>query len=237
MCKIAILIPCYNEELRLDLQSVDTLIDHSDLQIYFVNDGSTDKTVEVISKIIAQYPTRCTLLDYSKNSGKANAVYTAINAINNQNSYDYIGYFDADFSTPATEIIRLKEEVKQLQPSLLIGSRILLLNSGIKRKFYRHIIGRVIVTLINFKFKLGIYDTQCGAKFFSSKIISEGFDTPFNTSWLFDVELFIRLKKKGLLEHGREVPIFNWRDVEGSKLTWKSVFKIVRELTLLFRKY
>ncbi|MEN9336901.1 MAG: hypothetical protein RLZZ500_1888 [Bacteroidota bacterium] len=237
MCKIAIIIPCYNEELRIDIQPVEFLIHNSDLQIYFVNDGSTDKTVAVLSKIIGQHPTRCTLIDYSQNSGKANTVFKAINEINSLNTFEYIGYFDADFSTPASEIIRLSEEVKHQKPSLLIGSRILLLNSGIKRKFYRHVIGRIIVTLINLKFKLGIYDTQCGAKFFSSQLIPIGFDKPFNTSWLFDVELFIRLRKKGLLEHGREVPIFNWRDVEGSKLSWKSIFKIFKELITLFRKY
>ena len=118
-----------------------------------------------------------------------------------------------------------------------MGSRVLLLNSGIKRKYHRHIIGRAIITLINLKFKLGIYDTQCGSKLFSKDIIPKAFNKPFYTSWLFDVEIFIRLQKQNLLIHGIEIPIYNWKDVEGSKLVWKTGFKILKELYLLNKKY
>ena len=216
---------------------MEYLVIHSDIDVYFANDGSKDNTVGVVNSIITDYPQRCFLIDYKENTGKANTIYNAVNLLNSQNKYDFIGYFDADFSTPSTEIIKLVHELSLRQCQFLLGSRILLLNSGIKRKHYRHIIGRVIITLINLKFTLGIYDTQCGAKLFSKQIIPEAFDVPFNTSWLFDVEIFIRLQKKNLLQYGVELPISNWKDVDGSKLGFATGFKIIKELYMLVKKY
>jgi dolichyl-phosphate beta-glucosyltransferase len=95
----------------------------------------------------------------------------------------------------------------------------------------------VIITMINTRFKLGIYDTQCGAKLFVSETIREAFQTPFKTSWLFDVEIFVRLKKRDLLKTGREIPIYDWKDIDGSKLGWKTGFKIMKELYLLSKNY
>lgn len=233
MQKVAIIIPCYNEAKRLDYKNVEHLILHSDLDIFFANDGSKDNTVEIINSIINKYCGRCFLIDFKENSGKANTIYKAINQIKQENKYDFIGYFDADFSTSSSELIKLVSELKKSGKKFIIGSRILLLNSGIKRKYYRHIIGRIILTVINVKHKLGIYDTQCGVKIFSKEIIKEVFNKPFKTKWLFDVEIFIRLKEKNLLQFGKEFPICDWKDVEGSKLGFLSSLRILREIGII----
>ena len=237
MQKIAIIIPCYNEEKRLEEPSLLELLNDSSVTLYLANDGSKDNTLEIITSFSLKNAERCFVINYSQNSGKANTIFKAVNEVVATGKYDYIGYFDADFSTPSSEILRLIRESNSRKCEFLIGSRILLLNSGINRKYHRHIIGRVILTLINLKFRLGVYDTQCGAKIFSRNIIPKAFDKPFYTSWLFDVEIFIRLKKLDLLKLGAEIPIYNWRDVDGSKLGFKTGFKIVKEMYLLVRKY
>ena len=237
MQKIAIIIPCYNEEKRLKEALLTALIEGCQADIYLANDGSTDHTLDIIEGFSKQHPNRCFVIHYPQNQGKANTIFKAANALLENDAYSYIGYFDADFSTPPSEIIRLVEETQKHSYQFLFGSRILLLNSGIQRKFYRHIIGRIIITMINVKFSLGIYDTQCGSKIFSKEIIREAFAAPFYTSWLFDVEIFVRLKKRDLLKTGREIPIYNWKDIEGSKLGWKTGFKILKELYLLTKNY
>ena len=118
-----------------------------------------------------------------------------------------------------------------------IASRVQLLNSGIERKPIRHIIGRIVITIINFKEKLGIYDTQCGAKFFKKNILIQVLDKPFYTSWLFDIEIFLRLRKLNFLSLGKELPINNWKDIDGSKLSWKSAFQIINQIYIIFKKY
>jgi len=235
MQKVALIIPCYNEEFRINEKEIFSLISITNATIYFANDGSTDNTSGVIEKICSTYPDRCFLLNYNKNEGKAAVIYKSMNTITDNYSYDYVGYFDADFSTPPEEIKRLIDIITTSEYKFVIGSRILLLNAVIQRKWYRHLIGRVILTLINFKHKLEIYDTQCGAKLFSSEIIKEAFDKPFKTSWLFDTEILIGLKKKDLLKTGKEIPLNFWADYGGSKLGWMSSFKILKELYTILK--
>lgn len=237
MQKVAIVIPCYNEEKRLQENLVDELVAVTDCDIYFANDGSKDSTLQLLQRISAKHPERCFVISFEENQGKAATIFNSVNQLLERNSYGFIGYFDADFSTPVDEVKRILDQTKRSESEFFLGSRVMVLNSGIKRNTHRHIIGRMIITLINFRFKLGIYDTQCGAKLFSEKMLRASFQQPFVTSWLFDVEIFIRLKQKNLLQFGKEIPIYNWRDVEGSKLGWKTAFKIVRELFRLVKKY
>lgn len=237
MQKIAILIPCYNEEKRLDGLSFEKLLQSTTADIFFVNDGSTDNTLDVVSVLASKSIGRCQVIDYPQNEGKAKAVYKAVNYVLEKNGYDYVGYLDADFSTPVSEVIRIIEELNSRRPSFIFGSRILVLNSVINRKLYRHIIGRTIVTFINLRFRLGIYDTQCGAKFFDTTIAKGAFTDPFVTSWLFDVEIFVRLKRANLLGGGIEFPLRKWTDVEGSKLNFGTSAKILKEIYKLFKTY
>ncbi len=236
MQKIALLIPCYNEEFRLQENHVASLLEETTIAIYFLNDGSTDNTGTIIEKICNQYPNNCLNINYKKNEGKAAVLYKSIREISTTHNYDYIGYFDADFSTPPTEIKRLVNSIITSNYQFVIGSRILLLNANIKRRWYRHIIGRIILTLINFKHHLDIYDTQCGAKIFSKEIIDCAFEQPFKTSWLFDTEIFIRLKQSNVLQKGKEIPLEEWTDYGGSKLSWKSSFKILKELLIILKE-
>lgn len=237
MQKIAIIIPCYNEEKRLKESSLLELIQNTSATIFLANDGSKDQTLALIEKFASQHSQRVCVINYSENQGKANTIYKSVNHILGKKEFNFIGYFDADFSTPSSEVIRMIKELDNNEASFIFGSRVLLLNSQIERKRYRHIIGRIIVTIINTRFGLGVYDTQCGAKIFSTETASIAFSSSFFTSWLFDVEVFIRLRKKGLLNFGKEFPLKQWKDIEGSKLSWKTGFKILRELNLLMRKY
>ena len=129
MQKVAIIIPCYNEERRLNYKNIEPLLLNSTIDVYFANDGSKDNTLEIINSIIANQKQRLHLINFTENSGKANTIFKAINQIHQQDKYDFIGYFDADFSTPSDEIIRLVDEISKRKCEFLIGSRILLLNS------------------------------------------------------------------------------------------------------------
>jgi len=238
MPSLAIIIPCYNEEVRLKRVSIEKLVEGlDDATLIFVNDGSRDNTLAVLSDLAAQFPDRISIISFQKNEGKAKAIAKGVRQVIDTRSFVYIGYMDADFSTPVAEFIKLYTIIREQRASFVFGSRIKKLNSGINRKAFRHIAGRVISTLIDLHFKLGIYDTQCGAKIFSSEVVSAVFDSPFYCNWLFDVEIFIRLKKKGLLSGGIEQPLQGWKDIGGSKISLKTLPAICGELVTLARRY
>jgi dolichyl-phosphate beta-glucosyltransferase len=236
MQEIAIIIPCYNEEKRISKDFIAKLLNNCAIDLYLCNDGSTDNTLAVIDEIADSNADKCFVIHKERNSGKANTIYNAVNEVLKKEKYTHIGYFDADFSTPVNEVIRLVDIQRNNPKTFILGSRILLLNTKIERKRYRHIIGRIIVTLVNLKFKLGVYDTQCGAKLFPTHIAKVAFATPFDTAWLFDIEILIRLKRNNMLILGTEVPLLTWKDINGSKLTWKTGFKIIKELIIVNSK-
>lgn len=205
-----------------------------EVQFYFVNDGSTDNTEDVLLQI--QQSSTAKIIFSKKNHGKAEAIRKGlIAAIDDQ--HKIVGYLDADLSTELNEFLRLKNVLDEKQLDIVLGSRIKKIDTVIERSFFRHIIGRVIATIIDQKFKLGVYDTQCGAKIFRSAIVRETLVKSFYTKWFFDVELLLRIKKQNNIFAAKEIPLSKWQNVQNSKLSILSFPSVLKDLFMLFYKY
>lgn len=235
------IIPCYNEEKRLKVtEFLENIPQHPCLKIIFVDDGSRDKTREVLANICSQIPHQAQLLSLSQNAGKANAVYQGIQKALSTTS-EYIGYLDADLAVSIDEFMRVATVAMQEEKRFVFGARWRRLDSDINRKLHRHLLGRVYATLASNVLDLPVYDTQCSAKVIESQLAKEIFNQPFQTNWSFDVELFFRIKKilgkKEMIRISREVPLDRWVDVEGSKVTWKAGLKAFVDLLKLKKHY
>jgi len=236
MSSFAIIIPCYNEEKRLNKAAFNLFLQsHTDIRFYFVNDGSNDSTVKIIGDF---FPSdKIEIINLSTNSGKGEAVRQGITHVLNSHPPKYIGYLDADLSTSLEEFYRLCIYATEKDADFIFGSRIKMLGSEIKRSFLRHIIGRLIVTLLDKKFRLGYYDTQCGAKLFKSEILHSVMNEPFSTKWFFDIELFLRLKEKNQEYVGIEYPLKNWKNIKDSKINLLSFPSVIKEIFILLSKF
>ena len=71
MANTCIIIPCYNEEKRLPCEEVVDFISKNDVHFTFVNDGSSDNTIQILNSMKEQYPKKIRVLDNGKNKGKA----------------------------------------------------------------------------------------------------------------------------------------------------------------------
>lgn len=203
--------------------------------LIFVNDGSSDNTIDCLLKIKSAIPTQVSIIELQKNCGKGEAVRQgALYAV--QCNFNYIAYLDADLATDQNEFTRLAKLIHPTRP-IIIGSRIKKADTKIIRSAFRHFIGRGIATLVDLKYKLGVYDTQCGAKIFNASILKDTIEKPFYTAWLFDVEILLRIRagNKDLALH--EEPLKIWKDDGNSKLNLLSMPLICKELFLLFIKY
>ena len=235
MSSFAIIVPCYNEERRLNTSAfLQFSSSHPEIHFYFVNDGSSDKTFSVLKEMQDQSES-IFLIDLAKNYGKGEAIRRALMKLSSQ--YIYIGYLDADLSTSIEEFYSLYQKLRGKTVSVIFGSRIKKADTVINRSYARHLIGRSIATIIDKRFNLGCYDTQCGAKIFSSAILKNIIQQPFFTKWFFDVELFLRIKKEYGQINALEVPLSVWLNVKGSKLNVLSFPSVLRELFLLLTKY
>lgn len=240
----SLVVPCYNEELRLPLDEVRALaLGDPALHVFLVDDGSTDGTFRLFERARDELgASRVTAHRMAKNSGKAEAVRYGM-----QTSLDrgatIVGYADADFATPAAEILRLLGLLEMGPYEVVLASRVLRLGTDIQRSPTRHVLGRVFATLASRTLDANVYDTQCGAKWFrASASLTHAIATPFGSRWVFDVELLGRLlgrfgDEPHLPESAfLEVPVRAWKDVSGSKLRFPSMANSLAELGRLWLK-
>lgn len=220
--RTVVVVPCFNERARLDVERFRDFVEREpDTEVLFVDDGSTDGTGALLRDVTAASE-GLFLLSLPENRGKAEAVRQGI-LHGLDAGADFIGYWDADLSTPLDEVPRLTAHL-QANPALLavIGSRVMLLGRRIERNPWRHYVGRVFATGASLALGLPVYDTQCGAKLFrATDAVRSAFSTPFSDRWVFDVELIGRITDAAGGAPGdvvHEWPLTEWRDVEGSKV-------------------
>ena len=219
-----IVVPCYNEAARLDLDAFLRFDAQGHPQRFlFVNDGSTDETIDLLDSLARRRPARFGIENLSCNSGKAEAVRRGVLRAMDEGA-PLVGFWDADLATPLDvipEFCRLFDADPELE--IVLGSRVRLLGRRIERRATRHYLGRGFATAASLVLGLPVYDTQCGAKLFRA---GEGmrslFAVPFRSRWIFDVELLARLirRRKAVgeasVERGiYEYPLPEWRDVAG----------------------
>ena len=108
---LSIIVPCFNEEEALpffheEASKVLKELDE-DYELILVNDGSKDKTLEVM-KQLAKKDKKTIYLSFSRNFGKESAMYAGLcNA-----SGDYIGFIDADLQHPPVLMKKMLEALK-----------------------------------------------------------------------------------------------------------------------------
>ena len=241
--KTVIVIPCYNEEKRLPVETLLSVVEkYDDIELLFVNDGSNDQTISVLAKLTAQN-NRCKLLDLPQNVGKAEAVRQGIlHAINNStHENQLVGFYDADMSTPFDDVIKMKNELVIHNYFMITGCRIKRMGGDVQRRYLRFLFGRIFATSAASILKLPVYDTQCGAKVFQTEIAEEIFKDSFVSNWLFDIELFARIINgyghEIALQKIIEYPLSAWVDVRGSKLGLKDIIRQPINLFKIKNKY
>lgn len=235
-----IVIPCYNEFDRFDVESFEFFCKQSNnIFFYLVNDGSKDSTLSLLNQISKKFQ-NVSVINLEINKGKAEAVRTGILCAYKTGKFSFIGFWDADFSVSLKELLRLRKKFMD-NYVFVFGSKIKKLDATIIRKKYRYYLGRLFAMVISTMFKIEAYDTQCGAKIFHKDIIPFLFDEPFQSRWFFDVELFIRLKKKfnseWLKTNCFELPVNSCIDKGGSKFKFKDFLMAPVEIFKLYLKY
>ena len=232
---VGVVIPCYNEEERLlSKEFIDYIDENSGYHLCFVNDGSKDKTLEVLNNLQKGREDFITVYDCEKNGGKAEAVRLGMLHMAQKEDLDYIGFLDADLSTDLADFDDLVKTIQTSHFKIVSGSRISRMGANITKESARKIISMTINFIIRKILKMDFKDTQCGAKIFSKDVIKIAFGEKFVTQWIFDVEIFKRMSIHFGLKRAKELlceqPLKRWIHADGSKLSMKDSIKIVMQL-------
>lgn len=229
---ITIVVPAYNEEIRmpsmldatLDYLNTWSIENNITFEILIVDDGSTDATLEVATNYMISNKDNIRVLKLLLNQGKGEAVKAGVLRSNGK----YILMADADGATDIKALPKLYDSLKNVENDGLgvaIGSRAHLENKAIAtRAFYRTILMRGFHIAIMLLISRSIKDTQCGFKFFTRTAAKKLFSGLHLKRWAFDVELIYRAERFQIPM--KEVAV-NWQEIEGSKLI-RTKFDIIK---------
>jgi glycosyltransferase involved in cell wall biosynthesis len=240
MNRSCIIIPCFNEAVRIDINAFkEVFMLRDDIDFCFVNDGSNDKTLDVLHHIKSESEKRVNILNLEKNVGKAEAVRQGFLSCLNKGGYFYYGYMDADLAAPMNQLMALIDYGFKHEKQFVFGSRVKRLGAQIERNEMRHYLGRVFATISYMIVKLPIYDTQCGLKIMTAKLAEIAFKDGFISRWAFDIEIFIKLRNADIDIYSAmiEIPLSEWYDRKGSKLKIIDMFLVPKDLFKIWKNY
>ena len=142
--KLTVIVPCYNEELALpyfynEINKVSKKLSKVILEVIFVDDGSTDKTLEVIKDMVKK-DERIRFISFSRNFGKEAAMYAGLNYATG----DYITIMDADLQDPPEMLIEMYDNIKNGEYDCIGTRRISRKGEPVIRSFFAKLFYKII---------------------------------------------------------------------------------------------
>jgi glycosyltransferase involved in cell wall biosynthesis len=227
MKTLSIIIPVFNEcdTILILLDKVKNIELVSDIQkeIILIDDGSNDKTGEVILSYMEKHiDLNIRLLKHDKNQGKGAALHTGVYSATG----DYLIIQDADLEYDPEEYNQLLFPILSGKADVVYGSRFI---GGNPRRilFFWHSIGNRFLTFLSNLFtNLNLTDMETCYKLFKAEIIKNivlrekrfGFE-PEITAKISRIS-DIRIYEVGISYHGRKY-------TEGKKINWKDGFRAI----------
>ncbi len=197
--KLSVIIPMYNEEpvIAETAGKLTSFLDSflpDDYEVVFVNDGSTDRSAEVITEYAESQPA-VRLITYSPNRGKGSAVRTGMLDARG----DIRLFTDADLAY-GTDVIGefVKAFENDADASAAVGTRTAGGGGYGDYSLIRKIASSVFLKILSFAGKLPVSDSQCGCKAFTADAADSIFGECSTDGYAFDFEVLLRAEKKGL---------------------------------------
>lgn len=231
---VSFVIPVFNEEKRIDVafKALKTASLPAGLalkEVIFVNDGSTDNTIQKIETFAkkAKLAAKIVLLTYSTNRGKGAALKEGMLYATS----DYTLFFDADMSTPISEITKFKPFMEK-GIKAIIGTRKNGHSTVTKHQpLLRRTLGRGFTKITQLVLSIDNTDFTCGFKAFARNAKNIIFEESMIDGWGYDAEILYLTSKHAFSM--KEVPV-TWANDDRTKVRLISaVSKTLKELATI----
>ena len=190
--ELSVFFPAYNEEEAIE----STVIKATKIlpkvakkwEIIVVNDGSTDKTGEIVKELIKKEP-RIKMITHTPNRGYGSTIKSGVY----NSRYNLIAFTDADGQFDFSEITKFIKKQRESKADLVIGYYL-------KRAvpFYRVLISKILWELPVFLlFGLRVRDIDCGFKLVKKEVIDKIPRLEAERGPFISTELLVKAKNKG----------------------------------------
>jgi dolichol-phosphate mannosyltransferase len=202
--RVGLVLPNYNKETELEkcVHSIYSVFKETEyeLRILIVDDGSTDKSDEIIERLLSNCGIEAIFLP--RNLGKGAALRAGLVKLAPYS--DILAYTDSDLDLSPEPLIVMINSIANRDTNVAIGSKVHKL-SQVDYPISRRFLSYIYSLLVKFTINLNVRDTQSGQKAFSSEVVKDVLPLTTLNGFAFDAELlaFARLKGYSI----REFPI------------------------------
>lgn len=170
---LTIIVPCYNEEEALPLfyDEVSKYIGELpvDTEILLINDGSKDKTLEVM-KNLHKKDKRIHYISFSRNFGKESAMYAGLKEAKG----DYVVFMDADLQDPPKLLKEMLESIQNEDYDSVATRRVTRKGEPPIRSFFARLFYKIINKISNANIVDGARDYRMMTRMMADAIIEMG---------------------------------------------------------------
>ena len=172
---LAVVIPMLNEERGVD-KCVETVVKilptlPVKAQLYVVNDGSTDKTPELLNKLTKKHPRWLSVLHHTRNLGYGAGLQTGARQAQ-ADGYAYCAFMDSDLTNDPADLPRFISKLKESGADVVKATRYSA-GGGPKGVPFKRVIVSVVGNWIaRMCFRMGIHDYTNGFRIVRSNLIA-----------------------------------------------------------------
>lgn len=234
--KLSILMPGYNEGARIykNLIKTHNIVKKfsNDFEIIFINDGSTDDTVQQVKKAAQQFA-NIIIIDFGENHGKGNALKAGFDFCTGK----FVAFVDSDLDLNPIHLKSFFKIMKNQEADVVIGSKMhpdSITNYPARRKF----ISTGYYFILKILFRLPIRDTQTGLKLFKYNALKEIFPKILVKKFAFDIELLSNIHHKGFKIAEAPIELNFQRQEKWGRIKLKDIYYVfIDTLAIFYRMY
>ncbi len=165
---LSVIVPCYNEEEALplfykEITKVATKMNYLEFEIIFVDDGSKDKTLDILKKLNKK-DKRVKYISFSRNFGKEAAMYAGLE----KSKGNYVTLMDADLQDPPSLLEKMYKIITEEEYDCVGTRRVNRIGEPPIRSFF----ARMFYKIINKMSKIEMVDGARDYRLMKRKMVN-----------------------------------------------------------------